>query len=871
MKFASYKEPLIPNYIYVNPETNTVHLLPPMVRGNRIGMDNTCKSLRSMGEFFGFYKYDGDDPRHVAKPALAELEKYKLALEHDIKLDLIPFLTAQKRKRLEQIDLYIKALKAMKQNSYSLSDLNHDHPRYPVWMLPLLSTKTNLFSMLLRPEIMDGYTRFENSVIFSIGRGSYRSALSAAMHSEYASLIIKSATISSGQQNPRERLTQAVVQSQAGKVVNFRAIQNALTTQAKGLFNVDVDFRFTVQVNSTFAPNGTFISQTTSKIPVTQTYIDELMGFDETATVKDYVDALLGSCAQELWDTLTSSSFSIQNDQYAREKMSILTQFFLAELNIYCYANDLSTANFGKVIEKSLSLSGQIPKVVKAALASGKSVERALFDLINTHGQQFGLSAPLDDTAFNQVREDFESDYKTISKSPHFDEFVVLVDKPGVFKTHQGAICIDFARLITLFPQKLDNAFFAQVREEELPHTVPHKNEFVNEISDEVLFGLLIDSVAAGDILKASNWLLSVTENKQQVFERLDDSTTQTLMCSFYWDELRRRIENSLAQQPAGLNKFHNHFKTTTITINNRTAASLYYAATADQGFYDPEQKPEFTTSDFKQLLEERHELSHIMLIEKNAQGFLITAPHQQSEQFAALLQNYEKNLYCTSMMLNAFYAEAIRLHGEESPQIRRIEKQLDSSSKLSLTLELLRIPVQQITIPEGKEYIIIHGQSSTALTMMLNILRYPTLSPAEQMSKFNAALGKLELQAAKLGGKAKYKVAHDAARELIADLTAIGENYFLNKRMPYTEFKNQCQGAIRSKRAILAEHHGWDALLAGFLYVVNTLIYTVTLFTTSNFFKMAPTDSAREIDCFQEGLETAFNEESGKMSIGGA
>jgi hypothetical protein len=48
-----YTEPTAPRYIYVNPTNNKVHLLMPVVSGSEIGLDNTCKSVFAVQEFFG--------------------------------------------------------------------------------------------------------------------------------------------------------------------------------------------------------------------------------------------------------------------------------------------------------------------------------------------------------------------------------------------------------------------------------------------------------------------------------------------------------------------------------------------------------------------------------------------------------------------------------------------------------------------------------------------------------------------------------------------------------------------------------------------------------------------------------------------------
>ena len=74
-------EPVAPRYIHINPQTNHVHVLVPLVGGQEIGTDNTCKALVAITEFF-----DG--------AAIRELNAYKEALIFDqIKLDMYIFST----------------------------------------------------------------------------------------------------------------------------------------------------------------------------------------------------------------------------------------------------------------------------------------------------------------------------------------------------------------------------------------------------------------------------------------------------------------------------------------------------------------------------------------------------------------------------------------------------------------------------------------------------------------------------------------------------------------------------------------------------------------------------------------------------------
>ena len=51
LKTDTFQEPIAPRHIYINPETNRVHLMMPVIGGTTIGLDNTCKSVYALQEF----------------------------------------------------------------------------------------------------------------------------------------------------------------------------------------------------------------------------------------------------------------------------------------------------------------------------------------------------------------------------------------------------------------------------------------------------------------------------------------------------------------------------------------------------------------------------------------------------------------------------------------------------------------------------------------------------------------------------------------------------------------------------------------------------------------------------------------------------
>ena len=150
MKFP-LTEPTNPRYIYINPKTNQVHVLLPIVSGTEIGLDNTCKSVFALQEFFG-KTLDVNQ-----RPVLDELRAYKKRLEFDIGLmDENPAIKTPKEERLFQINQYISAVDAVLQSDV-LNPLKLVFPEYPLAVQEIMKKgNANLHSMVLRPTEKDG-------------------------------------------------------------------------------------------------------------------------------------------------------------------------------------------------------------------------------------------------------------------------------------------------------------------------------------------------------------------------------------------------------------------------------------------------------------------------------------------------------------------------------------------------------------------------------------------------------------------------------------------------------------------------------------------------------------------------------------------
>ena len=467
-------EPTSPRYIYVNPTTNRVHLMMPVVSGTEIGLDNTCKSVYALQEFFG----KSERPKQIT--ALDELNRYKAALEFDI--SLLPAeseLKDQKQDRLNQIDEYIKLIEKIQSNE-DLNTLSVQFPAYPAPLQTLMREKdSNLYSMVLRPTAQDLYLRSVNPV-FSVNhsvmdtRGkvtTHPSVLYQALYDVYHGLTLVPT-------DARTRLTAAVIASPAGQGIDFAGIQQALIQYAKELLGVEADF-----------------TKTNEGAEITQAFIDTDYDSDDI-TAKEYVDALIGYCTPTLFDTLPESPFYTIK---TAEELSILTQFFLATVNMYCRANHLSPANFGQVLDASGELSTEVAARVLSVLSNHANIDDALLDFVNEHQGELKLKQALTPEDMTIIKKKFTEHYAEIKDSPHFDEFMVFdSNKPGQFINHQGCICTDFCE----FAAGLENSFFVQQNRKDFTAMnghIEHKNEWIadgielnmDELSDEQLTILL--------------------------------------------------------------------------------------------------------------------------------------------------------------------------------------------------------------------------------------------------------------------------------------------------------------------------------------------------------------------------------------------
>jgi hypothetical protein len=469
-----FKEPTAPKYIYINPKTNRVHLLMPIMSGTQIGLDNTCKSVYSLQEFFGLL---GANQQSAAVWVLAD---YKDALEFDLKYMPASEEKAHKAQRLSQIDTYLEILLQVQQDPRITQPLKQTFPLYPEPLVHLMQAReANLHSIILRPRKQDNYLRTTAIVpTFSANHHQMMNGHVASQDSILADTLRQQYQSVSFTPKSKRGLIARFLRNHQSLPVDFDKIREALIGEIDTYLGITADFQQTQ--GNLYAPS----------VLMTKDYMDQELSIDEDnpATTVRYIDALIQYCTPNLFYMVEGSPFYSANN---RERLSILTQFFLAELNIACSEQGITAANFGQILETDAKLAKNLANAVKRALEHSAPVEETLIKYINQHKDRFGLKKLISEKDIPTLKERFKSHWEQIKESPHFDEFMLLSDKKGLFVTHQGCIATHFASFLQTGWQYNLDAFIQDFDAvDKLDNVTPHKNEHIRADCHDITIDL---------------------------------------------------------------------------------------------------------------------------------------------------------------------------------------------------------------------------------------------------------------------------------------------------------------------------------------------------------------------------------------------
>jgi hypothetical protein len=355
----------------------------------------------------------------------------------------------------------------------ALDTLNSAYPSYPAALESLLqdTEHSNVAVMILRPRRQDIYIRMEAAnPVFSLahdsnarGRTNTRSSLQESLIKAFNPLAIEPT-------DNRQRLINSVIDElNAQGKRDFPSIQAMLQQLTNILLKQEVDF-----------------TKDGLGKPINEALIKTWMGFDSRTSLKEYIEALLGYCANTLFEEIEESPF---NRFATSEEWSIGTQFFLAMVNIHCVLQGISTFNFGQILDNNAPLSHSLASTLAEAQKTHQNPEDALYQWLNQHTADFGLKMALTTDAQATIKKEFTARFSEIHRpeNPHRDEFLVLnPSKKGYFKVHQGSICASFADfaaspILDLALSKDQQVFLAFIQKhfKSLDTDVPHQNPLV--------------------------------------------------------------------------------------------------------------------------------------------------------------------------------------------------------------------------------------------------------------------------------------------------------------------------------------------------------------------------------------------------------
>ncbi|NDH08393.1 MAG: hypothetical protein EBY16_02020 [Gammaproteobacteria bacterium] len=431
----SLVEPQSVDYIYID-EHNKVHLLLPIVGGHSIGLDNTCQTAIELQKFW----HGGKD----SLSALKVLEDYQQKLDEDIsfleKTGTYKAAINLKTDRKIQIENYIDLLKGLEQQLACSRDV---YPRLPGYVQELFKDSVrNCFTIHLCPYNKDWALRGMNPT-FSLKRHEDRDrldGLGAHLRAKIEAAFLGSNL--SDTTSARDMLKAQVIQSFVGaSLKELQAYTQAIILE-----------KFGESVDLTIPKLGDKFYK-----DVNDDYLMATCAISFEDPIEEVLDALLNATLDDsFWDK-QKKPLEIDKDlpdlHLKVEKAAMAVQFFLASINIYCYAKGLSKSNFGKVIEglekSNPKRFNEIVDNIASSFFSELPVDVLIFSEIDELQAELGLSKTLDEDDKRAIIKEFELNHKTIKDSPHLDEFILFrEDVAGAFFNHKSRISIPWIDLV---------------------------------------------------------------------------------------------------------------------------------------------------------------------------------------------------------------------------------------------------------------------------------------------------------------------------------------------------------------------------------------------------------------------------------------
>lgn len=470
---VSLLEPEYERYLFVDPKSDNLHVMMPIVSGDEFGLDNTCQFMKEITEFVG--KKNPKIP-----PALDRLKKYRDALDVDIwfleqvvaerKEDafLSNFKDA-KVKRLKQVDSYIEVLEPTIA-TWTAPKSWESH--MPGELVETIRLSKNLLSMVLYPtQGIDVFLRLKGpSAGCFLAQRLYKCKFSWGLH--YKILNVTRSSNVAGAMWKSEITTAA----SALKNYVFKGDFARDTIATQELYE-EMQRRTKDYFTSRGKENPTF------KYPILQNLMDTVMidelNMDEAWEYIMSVDfpsglddvfpskaSFLTLALRKVLMPLPAGSKLARFDKQAGEAGAVV-QAFLGLLNLhykayFCNKSDGAKkshvcGNLWDLLEVEEGMQTRVEQIWDALNTPDEDPEDALMQWAREKYFQVALKDPPGNlTLSHTFKRRFEAFWKTVQDAPHLDEWLFhFKDLPGLGVTHHNTISVDFADLFIRHKESL--------------------------------------------------------------------------------------------------------------------------------------------------------------------------------------------------------------------------------------------------------------------------------------------------------------------------------------------------------------------------------------------------------------------------------
>jgi ankyrin repeat protein len=139
---------------------------------------------------------------------------------------------------------------------------------------------------------------------------------------------------------------------------------------------------------------------------------------------------------------------STETNEVKIDKIAVLIQFFLGNINIYLKDIDRETPNLGEIFDGNEDLSSSLANAVQESLTRGDNAADTIINFLEING----LCPELSKEQKEEAKKLFINRYITIKGSDHFDEFFVLPkDTNSPWFYYGGAFSLEITKFASKF------------------------------------------------------------------------------------------------------------------------------------------------------------------------------------------------------------------------------------------------------------------------------------------------------------------------------------------------------------------------------------------------------------------------------------